>query len=76
MRIFASMAIPIESTSQAIEARVSTIPNCLRIARVIAIYINRATAAIRPESLYIYIRKSSIETNQRIQAKIIFSRES
>jgi len=37
IKIFASIAIPIESTSPAIEARVRTIPNCLRIASVITI---------------------------------------
>jgi hypothetical protein len=37
MSIFASIAIPIESTNPAIEARVNTTPNCLSIASVIAI---------------------------------------
>ena len=49
--ILASMAIPIESTNQAIEAKVNTTPNCFSIAKVITTYINNATAAISPENL-------------------------
>jgi hypothetical protein len=75
MRIFASIAIPIDNTSPAIEARVRTTPNCLRIASVITIYINNATAAINPESLYINIRNNKIDIKPIIPARIIFSKE-
>ena len=51
MMIFASIAIPIESTNHAIDARVKTIPNCFNIASVIAIYINNASAAITHDNL-------------------------
>ena len=53
MRIFASIAIPSESTRPAIEARVRTIENCLSINNIITTYIKSDIAAISQENLYI-----------------------
>ena len=51
IRIFASIAIPIERTKPAIEASVNTTQNCFKTASIIATYTKSASAAISPENL-------------------------
>lgn len=51
IKIFASIAIPIESTSPAIEASVRTTQNCFKIARVATTYMSSARAATNHEAL-------------------------
>ena len=51
IKILASIAIPIERTSHAILASVRTIQNCFNIASVITIYVKRAIADMRPDTL-------------------------
>ena len=51
IKIFASIAIPTESISQAIDASVKTIQNILTIAKTKVIYTNKATADKNPPIL-------------------------
>jgi len=51
INIFASIAIPIDNISHAIDARVKTVQNTFTTVRTSITYINRETEAIKPDNL-------------------------
>jgi hypothetical protein len=76
IRIFASIAIPIDNIKPAIDASVNTIQSVLIIDNTITTYKNKATEATKPHNLYTTIKNKNIIANHVTHAITNFSSDS